>query len=138
MSKINHKYLEEAKITSYADNSWDTKQEKSRIKSLLKTKEERGVDPRDCWALDTHLLQYLYEHLCAYVEDASQAVDLTFHKFEYEGKEYTQIEMIELLKDYILKYFKTDSLDYEGEEDGDTYLKHIFHILYTIFPSLWW
>lgn len=141
MRHINHKYLEEAGLTEYADNTWGSKRTFEDIRRehyFNKIKRQRGVDPRACWALDTSILQFIYEHLCAYIDDASGVVDITYHKFDYEGKEYNQLEMMNILKEYILKYLKIEKWEDDREEEKDNYLKKIFDILYMIFPALWW
>lgn len=138
---MKHKYLEEAGIKEYADNTWgcpfDSPDE--REPEFLGKREERGVDPRATWALDTHIMQYLYECICAYEEDASSIVDLTFHKFTYKRKKYNQLEMIHLLKNYLLKYLKAEEEDPMKEDElKQECSKEIFNILLKILPAMWW
>ena len=67
----------------------------SRIKKYRKYEEKNGVYPPDCWNLDYTMMAYLYERLIQYKKDAARIVDLTYYKFTCDGKECSQIEMID-------------------------------------------
>lgn len=147
---MKHKYLEEAGWSSYAENNW--KHGCSlwrRIKFFFK-KRKTGVDPRSCWSLDTEMMLWLYEHICQYIDDADSVVDLDYHKFEYEGEEYTQKELLLKLKEHIINYINSEdiignNLDSEKDPLGVRVFEFekenytaVFDILKIIFPSLWW
>lgn len=120
-----------------------------------------GVFVSNCWALDHAMLRYLYEHLMQYKKDASKIVDLSFHKFEYKDKEYTQIELIDKLIEiceYILmdlkkvhkgtkaykrlkenSYYKEYGKEYwEVEFQHPEIEKEVWDIWAIIYPAMWW
>ena len=60
-------------------------------------------------------------------------VDLTYHKFEYEGKTYTQLEIIDILINL------TSTIDLDSWEPEDTQkVEDVLNLFKIIFPSLWW
>lgn len=54
-----------------------------------------GVDPRDCWDLDTTFFQWLYCNCKQLLKDTN--CDLTWRAYEHNGKAYTEGEYIEYL-----------------------------------------
>ena len=55
-----------------------------------KVKKETPID----WNLDYELIVWLNKNLKVYYENANEVVDLTFHKFKYKSKEYTQEQLV--------------------------------------------
>lgn len=95
--------------------------------------QEYGFDSRDTWSLDTVMLQLLFERLSLYLEKAAPVVDLTFHKFQVEGVEMTQQEVIEdLLRD--LAAYLTD----EDEELPADFAPSIWRRWAVVSPAMWW
>ena len=127
-----HKYLDDIGVT---DTPWDWRKEDS-----FKWRHERntiGFDGRECWNLDYTFYLWLYEHLMKYVEDAEKIVDLTWNKFTYEGKEYTQRELIDMMLER-LKRFLTDKDFNDWEEENFKWLHEIEKIWAVILPAMWW
>ena len=92
---------------------------------------------RECWNLNYEFIVWLKQHLPVYVEEAGEIVDLEYHKFNYKGKEYTQLQlinrMIELVN-YLTgneRYFDFDQVPVEKTEE-------LLEIFTLTFPSLWW
>ena len=92
---------------------------------------------RECWNLNYSFIVWLKEHLPIYVKEASKMVDLEYHKFNFRGEEYTQLQlinrMIELVN-YLTedeKYFDWDPVPVEKTEE-------LLEIFKLTFPSLWW
>lgn len=92
---------------------------------------------RECWNLNYEFIVWLKQHLPVYVEEAGEIVDLEYHKFNYRGKEYTQLQlinkMIELVN-YLTgneRYFDCDQVPVEKTEE-------LLEIFTLTFPSLWW
>ena len=83
-----NKYLDDLglKITEYGTNFISDDDERSG--DWQKQREIYGFDSRECWNMDTKLIEWLYSHLMMYLEDASEIVDLTYYKFEHNGKTY--------------------------------------------------
>lgn len=89
---------------------------------------------QDCWNLDYSFIIWLNERLPVYIRDASTIVNLEYHKFIFEDKEYTQKELTE----YLLKLcngFISNELD--TWDDSKLY-QDIFKIWSIIGPYTWW
>ena len=132
----------------------------SREKRYRVYEEKNGVYPPDCWALDYTMMCLLYERLLQYVKDASGIVKLDYHKFEFNGKNYTQIELINQMIEiaefilmnlnnvskkskaykrlvnnkYYVKYGEFNDFNQEQCEVRDRFWK----IWAIIFPTMWW
>ena len=95
----------------------------------------RGWSNNECWNLDWAFINWINCHLKQYLKDAYGTIDLKFHKFDYNGKEYTQLEIInEMIEisDCLLKddgYYGTTTTK---ETDK---LLDLFKIS---FSTLWW
>ena len=71
-----------------------------------------------------------------YRDVGGKVVDLTFHKFEWKGKEYTQIEMIEKLIEE-LRWALTEE-DAWKDMEGYERLMEIGKMWAIILPAMWW
>ena len=126
-----HKYLEDIGITDGPYN-WRG--------DSFKWRHERqvyGFDSRECWNLDYTFYLWLYERLMKYLEDAEPVVDLTWTKVEYNGKIYTQRELIDMMLER-LKRFLTDEDFNDYEEENFKWLHEIEKIWAVILPAMWW
>ena len=126
-----HKYLEDIGITDGPYN-WRG--------DSFKWRHERqvyGFDSRECWNLDYTFYLWLYERLMKYLEDAEPVVDLTWTKVEYNGKTYTQRELIDMMLER-LKRFLTDEDFNDYEEENFKWLHEIEKIWAVILPAMWW
>lgn len=72
-----------------------------------------------------------------YLEDADPVVDLTWTKVEYNGKTYTQRELIDMMLER-LKRFLTDKDFNDWEEENFKWLHEIEKIWVVILPAMWW
>lgn len=126
-----HKYLEDIGVT---DTPWNWHKEDS-----FKWRHERqtfGFDSRECWDLDYTFYLWLYEHLMKYLEDAEKMVDLTWTKVDYNGKTYTQRELIDMMLERLKRRL---SKEYdELNEDDYNYAHEIEKIWVVILPVMWW
>lgn len=126
-----HKYLDDIGITN---TPWNWRKEDS-----FKWRHERqvyGFDSRECWSLDHTFYLWLYEHLMKYLEDAEKVVDLTWTKAEYNGKTYTQRELIDKMLKRLNAYFNDDINEYD--KDDYKWLHEIEAIWAVILPAMWW
>ena len=89
------------------------------------------------WNLDYELIVWLNKNIKEYYNNASEAVDLTFHKFIYKRKEYTQEQLIEKLID-ITNYLKKEYFNLIEPKVVIRKTKEMFDILKLIFYTLWW
>lgn len=111
-----NKYLEEAGITSYPSNHWGGI---SSFKALLSSKKylremrKTGVDPRECWDMETCLYGWVYSNLCQLLKDTN--ADLSCREFTFREKTYTEEDFINHLKDLCLELLRFD--EFEGCPD---------------------
>ena len=91
---INEEYWPETVYTSAKSEVRDF-----REKEYNKYYDKVGVNPAETWNLSTTTLMWLYERLVEYRKQTLGAIDLDFHSFEIDGKEYTQNELLNDLID---------------------------------------
>ena len=69
----------------------------------------RGWSDDETWNLDWEFFRWVNSRFKQYRKDASDIVDLELYKFNYKGKEYTQLELINKvikLTTYFLWHYK--------------------------------
>lgn len=120
------------------DYSWVWKPEGSERDELFeKEREIYGFDSRETWNLDCVFYMWLYERLKMYKEYAGEIVNLDFHKFVYKEKEYTQLELINMMIERLESYFKKEDLFVSSEEEYEP-IKEIGEIWALVLPAMWW
>ena len=120
------------------DYSWVWKPEGSERDELFeKEREIYGFDSRETWNLDCVFYMWLYERLKMYKEYAGEIVNLDFHKFVYKEKEYTQLELINMMIERLESYFKKEDLFVSSEEEYES-IKEIGEIWALVLPAMWW
>ena len=131
------KYLDDLglDITEYGTNFIEDDDE--RAEKWSKEKEEYGFDSRETWCLDKFFVEWLYTRLMMYKEKASEVVDLTFHKFEWEGEEISQIEAIDFLIEEC-KNFLLNRDDFEKENEAYERMQKAIILWSMIFGAMWW
>lgn len=143
-----NKYLDDLgiEIDKYGVNFTSDKDERNEIWN--KQREEYGFDSRECWNLDDIFIQWLYSHLMMYLENVTGIINLEYHKFDFDGKEYTQKEAIEFilcrLKNNLtyrntVEYRNADALKrIEIEENSDNGVYDAIRMWAEIYGSCWW
>ena len=89
---MSHKYLDDIGYKEYPENYTDDQDERRG-----QWEEERkiyGFDSRDTWSLDNAYYCWMFEHLRMFIDKADGVINLDYHTFDYNGKKYTQKEMI--------------------------------------------
>lgn len=89
----------------------------------------------ECWNLDLALVKWLNEHLKFFKEDATGIINLEFHTYIYNGKEYTQLEIINRLIEL------TEELQdvYPIVPDDKEKMKdEMYDLLKLVHFDLWW
>lgn len=98
-----------------------------------------GYDERVTWNLNTFIVEQLFTWLEMYLDNADGFVDLTFHKFDINGKEMTERRAVLTVIDDLDFWLNWHDC---GEEDtikaAQAKLEEAFYILGKIFPVLWW
>lgn len=129
---MSRKYLDDIGVTERPD-TWcidDPRQERWK-----EQREIYGFDDRETWSLDFAFYCWLYERLKMYLE--VNFVDLTFHKFEYEGEELTQEECINCMLKGCELYFKHEDSWNISEEDWKI-IGDVTKIWAIVWPAMWW
>lgn len=130
-----NKYLDDLNIpiNKYGTNFMPDTDERNEIWN--KQKEEYGFDSRECWNLDQTFIEWLYSHLMMYLEDATGIIDLNYHKFEFDGKTYTQKEAIE----FILERLRNSLIDiYDDKNEAYLGVYDAVRMWAEIFRTCWW
>lgn len=95
----------------------------------------RGWPDDETWNLDYEFIKWVNSRFKKYKEEAGKIVDLEFHKFQYEGKEYTQLELIDKVIKLSNEYIDTNLL---FEDKLGSIKDEIFDIFKLIFWTMWW
>lgn len=122
-------YLEEIGVTSYPRNHFGGPDNFKQISSCIRNNRiarKTGVDPRDCWELDTTFFEWLYCNLKQLLKDTN--CDLSYRKFKHNGQTYTEGEYIRYLQKLCVEMITFDEfagcpdLEYHTEkvEGGST------------------
>lgn len=134
-----HKYLDDIGVTKDQNMWWFDDAQYPDDKRIEKWKTEReiyGFDDRETWDLQRAFYLWLYERLMKYVESASPIINLEFHKFEYKGKEYTQLEMIDMMLDLLKFCFSPEFNDLDQEHLEK--INEIGKMWALVLPAMWW
>ena len=145
---VKHKYLDDIGV-DYSQ-VWD-KENSDRDERFEEQQRTYGFDERETWNLDGTFYMRLYERLKMYVEIGGKIVDLNYHKFTFKGKEYTQLEMINMMLERLEYYFNEDAIDDKIDEyrkqgmnileaDQKAYepVIEIGEIWAIVLPAMWW
>jgi hypothetical protein len=95
----------------------------------------RGWSDDETWNLDCEFIKWVNSRFKKYKEKASKIVDLESHRFEYEGKEYTQLELIDEIIKLSNEYIDAGLL---SEDKLNSIKDEIFDIFKLIFWTMWW
>ena len=103
-------------------------------------KRTRGWSDDECWNLDWAFIKWLNSRLKIYKKGASKIVNLEYHKFIYEDKEYTQLELIDKLIDITNWFIDNEIFNFVWEEPEKAEKKknEMMDIFKLIYWSLWW
>ena len=129
---MKYEYLSEIVNLSDDDKTciFNSEQE-TRFPQFL---EEHSYRIEETYALDYTLATWLYEHIRGYKDVAPSAINIEYHKFEYGGEEFTQLQMIDKCLEKLEIYLKTP---YQID-DSIQNLQEAMRILTVIIPAMWW
>lgn len=125
------KYLDDIGVTDRPDlwNKNDDRQTK-----WAQERDAYGFDERETWNMDFSFYLWLYERLKRFVEIAP--INLDYHKFEYNGKEYTQRQMIDMMLERLEFSFKPGHNEFDKKQYS--YVSEIEKIWAIVLPAMWW
>ena len=92
---------------------------------------------RECWNLNYSFIVWLKEHLSIYVKEASKMVNLEYHKFNFRGEEYTQLQLINRMIE-LVNYLTEDERYFDWDPVPVEKTEELLEIFKLTFPSLWW
>ena len=131
-----HAYLEELES---ADNAFPYSVINPNDERSEAWEEERqiyGFDNTETWDLRSSFYAWLYEHLRMYVDAGGEIINLEFHKFEWHGRKYTQLEIINMILERIGFFFCEE---YDGfEESHLNYVSEVEELWALVLPAMWW
>ena len=104
-----------------------------------------GWDERCSWNLNTFMVEQIYTWLQIYFDNADGFIDLTFYKFDINGKELTQRECILQAISNLEFWLLNNDSDITNIEkrmevvtQAQTKIEEAFKIISLILPALWW
>lgn len=97
-------------------------------KELEKMKEE-------CWNLDLALVEWLNEHLKFFKEEVNGIINLEYHTYIYNGKEYTQSEIIDRLIELTKEL---QDINFSIPIDKEKMKDEMYDLLKLVHFDLWW
>lgn len=114
---MKRKYLDDIGFVDRPDTY--CQDDEARMKRWEKEREKYGFDSREIWNLDIAFYCWLYERLKYFLE--FNGLDLSFHKFVFKGKTYTQGEMIHGIINRIEPYLKGEKSHYGSQAGNELY-----------------
>lgn len=134
-----YKYLEEMGLKRKDCSMRNYMAGDKREKDWVKIEAETGVFDPDCWCFYDSFAKYLYSNLCHYLKTASKMIDLDYHKFTINGKEYTQRQAIKRMIEHLEIFIKNDDILTEEEwKKADKAMRKAMEIWVEIYPAMWW
>lgn len=97
---------------------------------------EWGFAEYETWSMDFMFFAWLYERLKVFME--VNCIDLDFHKFEFDGKEYTQRELINKMIEGCEIALTGGYKDYHLEEEKQKKMDDVVKIWAVVFSVMWW
>ena len=129
---MGHKFLENLK--TYTPLNIDASDE--RQSRWAKEREIYGFDETETWSLDSTFYAWLYEHIKMYIEKGGEIVNLEYHKFEYKGITYTQLELLEQICKRVEYYYSDEYNDWDRADVE--YINEIGEMWALVLPAMWW
>lgn len=93
--------------------------------------------PKIDWNLHLESLKWLNKWFKEYKKNASKVIDLEFHTFKYEGKTYTQLEIIDRII-YLTDTVIEEEKDIAYFNDQQRKVNEIFDLYKLVFWNMWW
>lgn len=130
-----NKYLDDLgiPITEYGTNFIGDNDERS--KEWEKEREEYGFDNRETWCLDRILAEWMYSRFMMYKEVT--IVNLDYHKYNIDGKEWTQRECIDKIIENSKFYLCNETYAPDSTEVYEK-LSEAIKIMSEVIFDMWW
>lgn len=101
----------------------------------------RGWSDDECWNLDYQFILWVNSRFKQYKKDASEIVDLNYHKFKYKGKTYPLsylIDKVIMLSNTLIDEKQYFDLVHSDNDKIQKTINEIFDIFKLIFGAMWW
>lgn len=92
---------------------------------------------RECWNLNYEFILWLKARLPIYVKEAGSTVDLEYHKFDYKGESFTQLQLINRMIE-LTNELTEDGRYFDFDPEVSAKEEELLEIFKLTFPSLWW
>ena len=99
----------------------------------LKQEEIYGFNEIETWCLDVAFAQLIYERLMMYKEIGGSIVDLNWRTFKMDDKEYTELELIDMMLEHCKHVIQDDELG--GQLN---HMNEVWKIMGVVHSALWW
>lgn len=101
--------------------------------------DEYGFDTRETYEFYFFMITWLYERLRYFQDVTSKTIDITFHKFDVNGEEFTQKQCIDkMVEDCKIILLEDESWDRQYYKKIDAAKDDLFMILSKVFWTMWW
>lgn len=125
-----NKYIKDLGIKK-ENTPWGWDGDKNRELKWKKQRKIYGFDDRETYGLDFTYAIWLYSRVKMFKDVAEKVVDLSYHKFTIDEKEYTQIEVIDQILENTEIYLTSSDLN------ADKLVKAA-ELFAKILPAMWW
>lgn len=132
-----NKYLDDLGLKQEEYGINFTKDNDKRKTEWEQQREVYGFDERETWNMGTTFMEWLYSHLKMY--DEINIVNTSYHTFEFQGKTYTQQELMDLIMEkceYFLLNQDKPYLNLENKAYEEA--KIAIQAFAEVFPAMWW
>ena len=96
-------------------------------------KKETPID----WNLDYEFLKWINKNFKAYKENAGKVIDLEFRHYKYQGKEITQLEIIDRII-HITDSLLSDEDYFILRDSEENEIDELFELFHLVFWDMWW
>lgn len=89
------------------------------------------------WNLNHEFICWLNYWLKEYKKNTTGMIDITYHKFMYKSKQWTQEEIIDRLIE-LTEYVNVNYYEYDKEKEIEQAVNEIFNLFHLVFWAMWW
>lgn len=113
-----------------------------QVQDFIQRRKSGGYDYRVTYNLDSWMIEQLYTWLYMYLEASHNTIDLEYHKFDFEGMQFTELEAIVYILDnfenWLICVDDVDKFCTDEEITAQKQVQKAFTLLGQLWPALWW
>lgn len=139
---MSRKHLED--LPNHRTIEEQVEDDDERSPAWKKEREEFGFDSRQTWALDSAMLELLYERLIMYREKANEVINMTWRAYDVSSvpkvgkKEMNQLEIVDAMISYAKESLNGDPDSLEEEAELMYCTKTVWELWAIIHHHMWW